>query len=123
ATAPLLRARWSGARDRLAAARLVPALPQRRLASERQRFDALARLYDSLDPEAPLQRGFVLVKDAEGHLVRSRALGAAQPLLSVKFADGILAVVPQGRVGSTPPPRKAKNVKSAPASAQDDLFG
>lgn len=122
-SAPLLRARWSGARDRLAAARLIPALPQRRIASERQRFDALARLYASLDPEAPLQRGFVLVKDADGKLVRSRVVGAEQPLLSVKFADGTLAVVPQGHADPTPPPRKAKRAKSASASTQDDLFG
>ena len=128
-SAPLLRARWTSARDRLAAARLVPTLPQRRLTGDRQRFDALARLYASLDPEAPLQRGFVLVKDAEGHLVRSRAVGAMQPLLEVKFADGTLAVVPQGQADSPrpsaplPSTRKAKRAKSASAAAQDDLFG
>lgn len=126
---PLLRARWASARDRLAAARLVPTLSQRRLVGDRQRFDALARLYASLDPEAPLQRGFVLVKDAEGHLVRSRAVGAMQPLLEVKFADGTLAVVPQGQADSPrpsaplPSTRKAKRAKSASAAAQDDLFG
>jgi exodeoxyribonuclease VII large subunit len=57
--------------ERLAAQRLRPgAVAAHRRA--RGRVEALDRLRRSLDPEAPLQRGYVLVTDRDGHVVKPR---------------------------------------------------
>ncbi len=56
---------------------------------------ALDRLRRSLDPEAPLQRGYVLVTDAAGKVVKTRASAAAEAELTLKFADGSLPVSPR----------------------------
>jgi exodeoxyribonuclease VII large subunit len=82
----------SGARAR-AARRAAPA--PRSVAADRHgraQVEALDRLRRSLDPEAPLQRGYVLVTDGAGHVVKDRASAAAQPVLTLKFADGTLDV-------------------------------
>lgn len=123
-SAPLLRSRLEQARNRLVAARLVPGLVQQRISREQERFTALERLYLSLNPKAPLGRGFVLVTGDSGELLRSRAVAATQSLLAIEFADGVLQAVPAG----SPPPAKPtpKPKKPGPPSAQirqDDLFG
>jgi len=123
-SAPLLRSRLDQARNRLVAARLVPGLVQKRTMRENERFAALERLYLSLNPKAPLKRGFVLVTGENGELLRSRTVAAKQAALSIEFSDGVLEAVPAGRgsaVKSVPKPKKSR-----PPSAQnrqDDLFG
>ncbi len=89
---PLLEARLRRERERLNALRLRPDGLVQRLASARARVDALDRLRRSLDPEAPLLRGYVLVSDAHGALVKTRAAAAGLDELTLKFADGTLAV-------------------------------
>ena len=123
-SAPLLRSRFDQARSRLVAARLMPGLVRQRIMREQERFAALERLYLSLDPKAPLKRGFVLVTGDSGELLRSRAVAAAQTVLSIEFADGKLEATPVGRDAIVKPAPKAK--KPPPPSAetrQDDLFG
>ncbi len=111
------------AQQKLSANRLTPALVENRAARDTERFAALERLFQSLNPEAPLQRGFVLVKDADGNLVRTKAAAEKHSQLGVKFADGVLDVV----TGSAPSaPAKAKKRKprtDAAQDRQDDLFG
>lgn len=101
----------------LARVRLNPLLASARLQRDRERFAALERLYASLDPKAPLARGFVLVKDANGALVRTRAAAAAQASLEIEFADGDLAVAPGA------PSRPVSRRQPAAPARQDDLFG
>ncbi|QYU66306.1 exodeoxyribonuclease VII large subunit [Leptolyngbya sp. 15MV] len=119
-----------GARDAaqaLARVRLTPALIGERAARASERFAALERVFRSLDPKAPLARGFVLVRDGSGALVRSRAAAATQPALAIEFADGSLDVAPLGsRSGGSAPvkPAPARPVKRPPAdpTRQGDLF-
>ncbi|WP_428332687.1 exodeoxyribonuclease VII large subunit, partial [Novosphingobium sp.] len=104
----LLQARLRRERERLAAVRLRPETLVHRIDVARTRVDALDRLRRSLDPEAPLLRGYVLVTDAAGGLVKTRAAAAATSELTLKFADGPLLVVPAGgepAVKQTPKPR------------------
>ena len=127
-SAPLLRSRLDQARGRLVAARLVPDLVQKRALREQERFAALERLYLSLNPKAPLKRGFVLVMGEGGELLRSRAAAAKQAVLSIEFADGVLDAVPAASALAVKQPAnpKPKPKKSPPAGAQsrqDDLFG
>lgn len=116
-SAPLLSARLGRASERLAAARLTPGLVIRPLAERGERLAALERLRLSLDPRAPLRRGYALVS-APGHpVVASKAVAAALPVLTLEFADGKLDL-------STSPAAPAKARPAAPAkpTTQDDLF-
>ena len=82
-----------------------------RIATARGRVDALDRLRRSLDPEAPLLRGYVLVTDAAGHVVKTRAVAAGEAELTLKFADGSLAVSPRGgraKPAPAPTPQQPK---------------
>ena len=110
------------ARAALARTRLSPALLETRIRSERDRLGALTRLLASLDPKAPLARGFALVHDPAGKLVRSRVQAAGQPALMLTFADGALDVVPAGSAPVKPAPAKPQR-KASPPARQDDLFG
>ncbi len=122
-SAPLLRSRIDQARNRLVAARLTLALLHQRSQRTSERFAALERFYLSLDPKAPLKRGFVLVTGADGTLLRSRAAAATQHRLSIEFADGSLDAVPAGQAESAKAPTKArKPAPIAPKDRQDDLF-
>ncbi|WP_353229409.1 exodeoxyribonuclease VII large subunit [Novosphingobium sp.] len=101
----LLDARLRREGERLSALRLRPELLLQRIGVARQRVDALDRLRRSLDPDAPLLRGYVLVTDATGGVVKTRADAVGHAALMLKFADGKLAVVPQP---DDPAPRPAR---------------
>jgi len=118
-----LTARLQQGRDRLAAQRLRPALVLQRIEAARGQVEALDRLRRSLDPEAPLARGYVLVKGADGALIRSREAAAGQTLLHLKFADGVLDVVPGTSPAAAPPARLAPKPRgTAPGDAQPKLL-
>jgi len=97
--------------------RLSKALLQANARRAGERLAALDRLRRSLDPRAPLQRGYALVS-APGHpLVSSRAVAASQSVLTLEFADGKLEVAPGGA-----PPRRPRPAAPTARPAQDDLF-
>ncbi|WP_324261929.1 exodeoxyribonuclease VII large subunit [Altererythrobacter sp. H2] len=120
------------ARDALARVRLAPALLTQRLGRDAERLGGTGRLLASLDPTAPIKRGFVLVRDSEGRLVRDRATAAAQARLELAFADGALAVMPADSPSGSGPvkpasaktePVRAKRKPEGTPPRQDDLFG
>ena len=128
-SAAMLDRAWRDAGRGLANIRLAPQMMAQRLARETGRFSSFERVLASLNPEAPLRRGYVLVRGASGQLVRSKAEAGAQAALSLKFADGTLDVstaAPASPAASTPP-RKAKSRLSEGQSGgqgrQEDLFG
>ncbi|MHA6332324.1 exodeoxyribonuclease VII large subunit [Qipengyuania sp. CAU 1752] len=108
------------ARRGLAQLRLSPEMPRQRLARDKERLVGLARVLSSLDPKAPLARGYALVRGAAGELLRTREAAQSQARLSVEFADGALAVVPEGK-GT--PKKTTKAAKSSAKGRQEDLFG
>ncbi|WP_225010087.1 MULTISPECIES: exodeoxyribonuclease VII large subunit [Novosphingobium] len=108
----LLSARLARASDRLAAQRLRPEAVLQRIDALRGRVDALDRLRRSLDPEAPLQRGYVLVTDRDGAVIKDRATAAARTALTLKFADGALDVT----AGEAPPSLRPAPKPRLPAS-------
>jgi exonuclease VII large subunit len=57
-------------------------------------LDALEGTLHALDPDALLARGYTLVTQADGTLVRSAAQAAVLDTLSLIFADGALAAAP-----------------------------
>jgi exodeoxyribonuclease VII large subunit len=107
------------------APRLDPAF--RRLLDQRQQSVAsLGKLLNSLGYKGVLARGYALVKDAQGNLVRSSAGLAPGDAIAVEFADGeVSAVVGDGAVPPLlPTPAKPKKPKPGPGSddGQPTLF-
>ncbi len=85
---------------------------------EADRLGRISRLYESLNPDGPLKRGFARVHAEDGALVRSAAaLQSGQPVRLV-FEDGDRQAVVDG-ASAPPPPRKAKPAAKAD---QGDLF-
>ncbi len=118
----LLDAQIARGRQALVSVRLSPALLERRLADARRQFDGMWRLAQSLNPDAPLKRGFARVM-AGDQLVRSAAQARAAGLVTLKFElDAVDAVI--GDAGPPAPrpakPSAAKN--AAPQRHQIDLF-
>ncbi|MEM6585047.1 MAG: exodeoxyribonuclease VII large subunit [Pseudomonadota bacterium] len=115
------------ARRRLESVRLTPALVQRPVDEARARLTALARLASQLHPEKPLERGYAIVKAADGRALTTRDQAAKEAALALHFKDGSLDVAPLGsKAKPSPAPAPAKPRKrAAPKSwaAQDDLFG
>ena len=118
----LLDAQIQRGHQKLAAVRLQPVLLERRLADARRQLEGLSRLAQSLNPDAPLKRGFARVM-AGDRLIRSSQDALSAGTVTLKFADGEVAATTDG----TPPeprpaaPRPARKPAAAPAH-QTDLF-
>jgi exodeoxyribonuclease VII large subunit len=113
------RAKQAGNALQLVGVRLTPALVTRPIREQRQRLEALERLRLQLDPKAPLRRGYVMVTDSAGHVVKTAAEGRKQPSLTLGFEDGSLEVVP---AGGKPPGRKRPKRRSGDPGGQAELF-
>ena len=96
-------------------ARLEPAA-RRRLERADHRLSALAKLYQSLNPDRPLTRGFARVERTDGTLARSAKTLTSGETITLVFADGKRAALVDGAGRAVEP--KAK----PPAGQQGDLF-
>jgi exodeoxyribonuclease VII large subunit len=114
------------------AARLPPGV-LRGLERASERLGALAKLYISVDPERPLQRGFARVTRADGSTVHAGAALAGGEAVAIKFGDQVTrqAVIdgeaePATALAAASPPKPAKPQKPArpgpTSSPQGDLF-
>ena len=110
--------------------RLPPAMA-RGLERASERLASLSKLYGSVDPDRPLQRGFARVTRADGAIVHAGAALASGEEVSIKFGDQVIRrAVIDGAGGAAPtppstPPAAAKPPKSKPkpqSSNQGDLF-
>ncbi|HMK88658.1 MAG TPA: exodeoxyribonuclease VII large subunit [Methylocystis sp.] len=99
------------ARLQRAQASLIPGL--------RAKLEQLEQLRRSLGPGAALQRGFALVRDTTGGLIR--AAGAVSPgqKLELEFADG--KVLAQAEGGADAKPRRGRSQRAADET-QGSLF-
>jgi exodeoxyribonuclease VII large subunit len=103
-------------------ARLEPAA-RRRLERLSERLVALSKLYLSVDPERPLQRGFARVTRADGSIVVAGASLSGGEEIDIKFGDRVTrkAVVDGGSPSSAPRPATRTRPKT-PEPPQGDLF-
>ncbi|WP_010141761.1 exodeoxyribonuclease VII large subunit [Oceanicola sp. S124] len=108
------------------------------LRRRRDRLGAAERMRETLGYKATLRRGYVLVHDGEGQLLRSRDAAAAASGLRLEFADGNLELgemparpVEEGgdpAASKAPTPQKPaakaprKPAKDEPPSGQGSLF-
>lgn len=112
------RNRIARARDNLASvsARTLPVFA-RLIQHRRERLNSVWTLAASLGPQAVLARGYALVRDENGVLLRQAAAARPGMALQVTLADGSFgAVVPGGAT-----PRPAARKATAPGG-QGDLF-
>jgi exodeoxyribonuclease VII large subunit len=106
--------------------RLEPSV-RRRLERLSERLEGLSKLYASVDPDRPLQRGFARVARADGSLVHAGASLAAGEEVAITFGDRVTRqAVVDGAGGVAPPPAQApKSTRPKPKAdgpAQGDLF-
>ena len=69
--------------------------PQRRVESESQRLLALWKRLQAASPASVLNRGFVIMRDADGKPVQKKAAVQEGQRLDAEFADGTLPVTAQ----------------------------
>jgi exodeoxyribonuclease VII large subunit len=112
------------------ATRLEPAV-DRRLERLTERLTALSKLHISVDPSAPLKRGFARVHRADGSLVREGGSLAGGEEVRLVFADQSRQAVidgdPDPGVAPTPAPKPRPHMTRAPRAPatppnQGDLF-
>jgi exodeoxyribonuclease VII large subunit len=101
----------------------MPVLFDARLGDRRQKLAQSARLIGSLSHQAILDRGFALVSDADGKLLK-RAVEVSEGMrLSIRFADGVQEAIAAAGGGTVEPARpKPKPASPKPASGQGNLF-
>jgi exodeoxyribonuclease VII large subunit len=111
-------------------ARLSPAV-QRILRQERRSLEGWMARLASLSHESVLRRGFVLVRDKDGKLVRSGAALDSGDTVEMQFADTRRTAVIDGDPSAAPPPAKPAAAKpkakprprgKPPAEGQGTLF-
>jgi exodeoxyribonuclease VII large subunit len=104
------------------AGRLQPGVA-RGLERAAERLGALAKLYASVDPERPLQRGFARVTRADGSIVHAGAALASGEEVAIKFGDKVTRQAVIDGAGSAPAVAKPVRAKpKAPSPPQGDLF-
>jgi exodeoxyribonuclease VII large subunit len=112
--------RTSKQRLRDVAVRARPALT--RLIQQRQTaLAAQGKLLETLSYQATLKRGYALVRDSEGKLIRSASPAASAASLKISFADGDVTAIPEGSPG-VPPASAPKAPKAKPKGQQGSLF-
>ncbi|MGZ3375069.1 MAG: exodeoxyribonuclease VII large subunit [Phenylobacterium sp.] len=110
-----------------AVARLQPGV-LRGLERASERLGALSKLYASVDPDRPLQRGFARVTRADGSIVHAGAILANGEEVAIKFGDqvtrqAVIEGTPSAVPAAPPAAKSARPAKSKPdTSAQGDLF-
>jgi exodeoxyribonuclease VII large subunit len=107
----------------LSAVRLPSALLTRRLQSERQRLDSVARLMASLHPEAPLKRGFARVSDMDGKTVMSSKAARIAGKVRLHFADAAVDAVINNAVNAPSKPNVPRQETAPKRTPQGNLFG
>ena len=109
-----------------AVARLDFALVERSLHRHRDRLQGIGRLFQTLQesrsPQAVLSKGYAIVRDGSGRIVRRAAQVASGDVLAIRLAEGEIAVsVLEGGVGASVRPSRRPRPGAASAK-QGDLF-
>ncbi|MGO4833775.1 exodeoxyribonuclease VII large subunit, partial [Rhizobiaceae sp. 2RAB30] len=91
------------------------------LNARRTRFSQAERMLSTVSYQSILERGFAVVRDAEGQTIkRAASLDAGTPL-SIQFADGVAGAVATGSA-ETPKQRPKPAPKDRSGGGQGSLF-
>lgn len=94
---------------------------KRKLEQDRQRLAKAAQLLDAYSYQGVLERGYALVQNEAGDVVRSKDKVKAGEGVNLTFADGKRKAVIDGS-GKTANAKPKKTAKKASATPQGDLF-
>jgi len=122
---PLLRHRVQASERDLQRVGLSSRLLVQRLERAHHAFAPSNRVLPQLDPRLPLQRGYALVKTADGQPLTTRERAARESMLALEFRDGELSVLVGAVEGMQQPAPPASRRPARPkpdAPRQDDLF-
>jgi exodeoxyribonuclease VII large subunit len=89
-----------------------------RIREQHRRLDALAKLLESLGYDNVLKRGFALIRDEAGNVLRSAAAVSPGAELDIEFADGRVGATAHGAPGLG-----GKRRRTSPASAKPGRQG
>jgi len=125
----LLRQYVSRAAERVDRLRLRPDYLERVYQDRATAFDRVSRLFTSVDPDLPLQRGFARVM-AGDRLVKSVAQAQAEGVVSLHFRDGAVGASIQGGTplekpsaeAISSPSRTPRKPREGKEIGQQDLF-
>jgi len=93
----------------------------RKIDQDKQRLAKAAQLLDAYSYQGVLERGYALVQNEAGDVVRSKDKVKAGEGVTLTFADGKRGAVIDGAAVKKAAP-KAKPKPKAPAAPQGDLF-
>jgi exodeoxyribonuclease VII large subunit len=99
------------------AVRARPAL-LRLIAKRTAVLGAEAKMLETLSYTATLKRGYALVRDPQGRLIRSAAIASGTDELKISFSDGDMTAAPL----DSAPPARPKPAPSRPRGGQGSLF-
>jgi exodeoxyribonuclease VII large subunit len=85
------------------------------IAVRRRALDGCAKLLVSVSHQSVLARGFALVRDDRGRMVRQAAAVQPEARLSVEFIDGQVNVIAVDSDDAAPPPGKSSKSSEKPA--------
>ena len=117
-------ARLANARSRYAAidpVRRMTASVRRQAGTLEARVEAVAALLDSLSYERVLERGFTVVRNADGNPVARAAEATPGGAIEIQFADGRLGARLDGKA-DPPPPRSSGRKQEAEDEVQGKLL-
>ncbi len=107
-------------------ARLDFALVERSLHRHRDRLQGIARLFQTLQesrsPQAVLSKGYAIVRDASGRIVRRAGQVACGDVLAVRLAEGEIAVSVLDRDAGSSIRSSRRGRPDAASGKQGDLF-
>jgi exodeoxyribonuclease VII large subunit len=95
---------------------------ERQLAERGQRLESYGKLLNSLGYRGVLARGYAVVTDQDGNLIRSAAIVAGGQSIGIEFADGSVAAHVDSEYKL--PPLRQRRKRSAPTTdnGQQSLF-
>jgi exodeoxyribonuclease VII large subunit len=93
------------------------------IADRREKLGRLGRLHESLSHHAVLKRGFALVRDEKGALLRSIAQAQAGSALDIEVSDGKIPARVEGARKESDKTERTRKMRGAPTGGgQGDLF-
>lgn len=95
---------------------------RRQLETQSQRLDRAGKLLDAYSYQGVLDRGYALVRDADGKVIRSKAATSSGQGVSLTFKDGEVGAVIAGKMLPKPVKRTRKSASQPADKKQADLF-
>ncbi len=105
-------------RQERSATRLSPQLLATRLDRWRQKIDGQSKMLVALSYQSVLQRGYAVVRDDSGRMVRSTAQVTSGMALDIQVADGHIAATAEGVRGPASPETSVPRAQPARSASQ-----